>query len=492
MFTLADYETLFHSNPTAAVLPVTQMSTAKAIQSYVDGLFMTQAQLGFVAACRCGNLTGNYIGITCPICHTPVTTNFADEITYQNWLEIPPFAPPILTGQMYRILQSQLGSVVTPDGTHASLIDVLLDNRLQLPPKFAAQIPQTGMQYFHDHFDEIMEFLFSVLDRRRRKKPKRRSSPKGRISKKSQTAQLNIPMLRRVIEKYRDRLFIRHIPILDPTLHLVKQYGRSRTIDPMAPYVIDAIQKLSVVVHTFNTSAEIRQADIDYQTLQFARCCWNYQLEIQRLVLFKKRCCIRQGVLGVRMNFTARAVITPLVEEYSIDEIHLPWQCAVMMYRFEIINLLVNRHSYTEQDAVATVTTAESMYVEVIDQIFQTLVAESPARTLGIDPKPGLPVLVNRNPSIKHGAVQYQIATRIKTDIEDKTISVPPSSITASNADFDGDQENLMSIKETKMIPYLMALHPMTTMLGGADPGINTDVIISPPLANALQAFARP
>lgn len=472
MLILENLDEIFANTPGATVLPINQLVTATSIKSFIDELFLTKTQLGFVSSCACGKLTGNYVGTKCPHCHTEVKTNFSNTLQYQVWLEIPEFAPPILQGQVYAILNAQLGSIRCGKN-RVKLIDALMDNEAELPNKLSSHIVP-GMWSFYLNFDSIMEHIFSVITRFRGKRG---------IVKANE--------LRELLKVYRSCLFTRHLPVLDPALHLMKRYGKGHTVDPVAPLLIKTVSQLSVLVHYFNQQRGGRNdTRIDAQTFEVAKQWWAYNDNIRSLILYRKYCCIRHGLMGSRSHFTARAVISPIVGEHDIDEVHLPWTCAVLLYEFEILNLLINRYGYTLNDAMITYTVAETNFVQVVYDILNTLIKECSCTNLGWRPKHGLPILLNRNPSIRHGAVQYFLVTKIKPNPADYTTEVPPESIVAPNGDFDGDQMNIMSIKEMDMVPELMAFHPMTCMLGGSYPGITSDVYVTPPVAISLQAYA--
>lgn len=61
--------------------------------------------------------------------------------------------------------------------------------------------------------------------------------------------------------------------------------------------------------------------------------------------------------------------------------------------------------------------------------------------------------------------------------------------ITFENADFDGDQLYLASIKEACLVIDLMSIHPMTTLLGGSGTALSNVVHCSDEMSVALHGY---
>ncbi|MBO4735786.1 MAG: hypothetical protein J5614_05250 [Paludibacteraceae bacterium] len=72
-----------------------------------------------------------------------------------------------------------------------------------------------------------------------------------------------------------------------------------------------------------------------------------------------------------------------------------------------------------------------------------------------------------RTETLQHGAIQIFFCVRYKTDPRDNTVGMSPYSLSAPNADFDGDALYLLSIKEMATVLDCMKIHPIATLLGG-------------------------
>ena len=96
---------------------------------------------------------------------------------------------------------------------------------------------------------------------------------------------------------------------------------------------------------------------------------------------------------------------------------------------------------------------------------------------------------MGRNPTLRQGALQLFFTKHYKTDQSDDTIGMSPFSISAPNADFDGDQLYLVSIKECCAVMDFMKIHPMTTLLGGTGKALSNCVHMSDEMSVACHNY---
>ena len=93
----------------------------------------------------------------------------------------------------------------------------------------------------------------------------------------------------------------------------------------------------------------------------------------------------------------------------------------------------MNKYGYSCSDAVAKQVKSLITFDEEVYQVLLDI--------MNLFKKQGykaLPVLIGRNPTLIHGAIQLVYCTKIKTDLGDNTISMSDRIASAPNADFDG------------------------------------------------------
>jgi hypothetical protein len=364
-----DLEKVFQSDPNAKVLDCYRnmvMSTTDAEDMIRELCQEGTSELNFVASCRCGHLTGNYYtDMKCPECKTVVATGFATDLRYKIWLEIPDIMPPIPHPSLYRILETWLGTNKLASGW---TVDSLLSTALNRP--VGDNVLGQGFVYFYENFDCIITHILSIKNK----------TALGR------ERSIDIP---KFISMYRDRLFIRHMPILNSALHVLTSNRNSRQADSSISLVLKAFSDLTVAVHTFKrmttTSDEMNECLFSvYKTMI------KYYDEIIKNKLEQKEGLIRGNILGARLHCTARAVVAPNTTDIMADEVFIPWKMAVAQLKLEILNLLINRHNYTLPAALELYNISMVKYNKLIDDIIKTLIKECPYK--------GLPVQIGRNP----------------------------------------------------------------------------------------------
>lgn len=379
---IVDYETLFHTDPDAHALVCDNTISKNQMKESIQQLCLDGSKdLNFVASCECGRLSGNYWdqgseGKVCKYCHTRCETNFAKRLKFRAWLEVPEYCPPVLHPKIYSILSKWLGRI-----SRIPIIEYLLNPELELPPQLAGVVGQ-GSKYFYENFDNLMNFFLTQF------KPLQQTAAKKRAE--------GIPEL---LQIYRNILFVRHIPILNQELHLMTKSGTMMYSDECLEAVLDARTELGSLQMIYQ-SGVVSDTHIDTRLFKFLSSMVRYDDMIDKKKMLGKTGQIRKLILGARFHCSIRGVISPLFGPHAIDELHLPWKGAIIVYKLEILNILCNRMGYSVPEAMKIYEKAVNAYDPLIDDIFKTLIKECQDAT-GL---PGLPMTFGRNPRAKaHG-----------------------------------------------------------------------------------------
>lgn len=384
---LLDYDRLFFSDPDARSVPygMETFASNKQAESFMAEIYMEEEEsdlINFDAGCSCRHIKGNfYVGMECPKCKTVVRDAFASEIKFKAWLTLPEYAPPMLHPAAYWVLKKWMGST-----KNVFLLDCLLSVDLadKMPPELLEKVG-CGYRNFYDNFDIIIAYLYNEY-------------PPFQTSQVRDKGK-SIP---EYIEKYRDIMFIHHVPILNSNLHLMTSNGSIKFIDVTSQHIVKCIVELSNLEYRQSTGAR-PELYLDQQIYSIYNCYYEYVYSIVDNKLAKKPGYIRRHMVGSRLHFTSRAVILPITGEHDMDEIYIPWRMGVTMYGLEIHNLLVNRYGYTEPDAMSKRHNALFKYDPEISDIMKTLIAEAghinPDGTF--EKFKGLCVIFGRNPTLR-------------------------------------------------------------------------------------------
>lgn len=367
---LIDYDHIFANDPNAQVVPCGCDEGATVSNNSTEAIKRLLFQesdnnLNFIASCACGNLKGNFcIGTVCPKCHTEVRTAFANEIRYLAWLEVPEFMPPLLHPAAYRILGKWMGCVKRKK----KVINLLLDVDAELPEPYAGVLGQ-GPDYFYKNFDDIIKFCMSLN--------------RGIKAKKNEG-------IEEFCQKYKHCMFIRHIPILNQSLHILTKSGTMTYNDDASTHILKTCIELSNAIYNYRHNPTANKNYLEQHVYSTYTSYLDYINAITKVKLIGKAGFIRKCILAARMHFSARAVIVPIVGDHMADEVELPWRMIVANFRLEILNFLTNRFKQSMNEALATYNKALVSYDETVHECIKILQADCPYK--------GLPILLGRNP----------------------------------------------------------------------------------------------
>lgn len=470
MLGVLNMDEMFLQNPRAFVLNKDNQGGERFTEELENFLSFESSddnESGFVATCECGAFRGNYyLNTYCPICRTEVSVGLASKIDHQAWLEIPKEFGMVLHPVFSMVLEDWLGkyrSKVDGPPSKTSILRMLLDPTMDVIPELQYLIRDQGFEYFHDNFDLIMDELMNNY------------TPTARKTEK-------VNYTKEFIRKYRDRLFCRYLPVLNSLLHPMKTGGSTlRFMDPTAKDLLKAAINLKDAIfnHRHRTSSRTKYKRVMYVMYT------AYTAYIDSIIREKLNCkksIVRMHVFGSRLHYSARAVITPHIGLHEADELSNPWPIMVNALKHDILNRLTRRWGLSMKEAVARQAKALTNYDEIIHTTMNDMIRESPFK--------GLPVILNRNPSLRHGASLELFVTKIKIQttldqygfvqpVFDNTFSLSPMILSAPNADFDGDDLNMWFIRENSMVEAFKAMHPMHLVLDKGKPKVSTNVTLS-------------
>ena len=473
---LLNFDKLYQENlkTGAKLVAVGHDDEGDSVEEFKKIIFQSATgDLTFVAQCKCGFMSGNYhLGDICPKCKTKVETSFANEINIKAWLEIPETLPPFLHPVAYRVLNNWIG--IAKHKT--SILDSIMNVEADLPPPYNNGPLCQGMWNFYNNFWDIIRYIASTH--------------------KGQKAQGDA-IIMKFLETYKDCLFTRHVPILNQSLHILTHNGSMTYNDESSKHILKACIELDEVIKQQRHQPKMNKFYFDQQVFNAYKAWMDYTNSVIDDKIIHKSGFIRKNILGTRLHWTGRGVIVPIINRHWADEIELPWRMVVGLFKLEILNKLRLNYGFDLNTALkywqqAQIGIKDGMEndrekaqvlecIQYVKSCLDQLLAECPFK--------GFPIIMGRNPTLRHGALQLFFMRRYKTDLTDDTIGMSPFSISCPNADFDGDSLYLASIKEAATVVDLMKIHPMSTLLGGVGDALSNTVKMSDEMTIAMQGF---
>lgn len=400
-------------------------------------------------SCECGNYYARfYEGEICPICNTVVEERYGGNLDRYGWIELGEGNWVIIPQGYLNIekiispanLRSILDYKCKMDGGGNSITDVLKNKK--------HPYENYGMLKFKEHFEEILLWFLN-----------KRSNP----TKKHQL------MVKHLI-KNKDKLFVDVVPVISPILRpaFTSSSNNQFGYDKLNEKYVNILSYASIMKK--KTTTEFIKLESMY----------NIQISLNELEDYAtrskvkgKRGIIRKTTIGSQLSFSSRMVIIPYVKrkKFRMDNIIIPYKAFLEIYKFEILNLVMKNEKHR------TVW-------EVLDEIEKTLLSdEASPKYLSIirfmiknHKFGGMPVLLNRNPTLDMGSIQAMLITDIYEDPNIFVMGIPLTSLKSMNADFDGDVLNLWSLKEKSVATAFMnAFNPRNLILDvTGDGGFNS------------------
>ena len=168
-----------------------------------------------------------------------------------------------------------------------------------------------------------------------------------------------------------------------------------------------------------------------------------------------------------RYNFSCRSVIRQDAT-LRVDQVKLPYVELVKCLQQPIINILVRNYNISPSEAYDWWYKSITKKDERIAQILDNLIHANPE---------GLPVLINRNPTINYGSILQMFVVGYTDTL---TMSVPLQVLKSLAADFDGDVLNILHIINRAFFERCnIVFNPRNAMyISRIDGKLNSDLIV--------------
>lgn len=486
VFKILDFNEMYaqaEAQQRAVILNRFDFSSPGYSERLQDHVFSRSSDIDFIAKCECEHLNGSYWeGTLCPKCNTIATSDMeaaSGHLTHRTWLSCPKelkggWIHPAFYGVLSRWLR--YGKRVRTSYTNTqgeianrgklkkgNYLDDILDPETPINEDLIGFVTGSGFDYFYENFDYLIDFFANHFPKTANRK--------------------NISTLLYFIKQNRHKVFTRYLPILSSSLHpIVMSEGQSesrrRFVDKNSQYVLSAAATLSTL--EFSTRRKKRSDEVECAAFAAFQEMIAYTSDIAVKQLSKKKSLPRQHMFGSRLHFTFRGVIVPITGPHAMDEVHLPSNMASNLLRDHTVGRLMQQ-GMTAGEALSIQEASLQRFDERVHKIMLDLIAESPQGKL--------PILFNRNPSIRSGSIQQLWVTKIKTNIEDESIGFSAIICADPNADFDGDELNGVLIMENAAVESFAVMHPHRRYLSRNSLNVSSTIGIPKALTVVANTF---
>lgn len=360
-------------------------------------------------SCDCGKYHGEkYKGMECEVCFHIVSAVTERPLESLLWFETPKGIDRFIAPQVWTVL-SEFFKVKKTNNVIRWLCDqsyVMGDkptvSKLQILTEELRW--KRNINHFVRNFDLVIKYL---LD-------KRIGGTKPAISKQ---------YLMQYIEAHRHKFFPKHLPVPNRAVFIIEKSPLGTWTDPTLPLGLDAVRTMTGIENSFTP---LSQRQIENHTVKAVRQLAEYYDAYMDRNLSGKPGMFRRQFYGGRLDFSIRAVISSIADRHDYDELHLPWGVAVMLFETHLTSKL-DKMGMKPRAIKKLLSLYTKRYHPTIDKLFKELIAESPFK--------GLPLILQRNPSLTRGSAQLFYVTKIFTDTNIRSIALSILVLKSFNAD---------------------------------------------------------
>ncbi|QKE54547.1 putative DNA-directed RNA polymerase, beta subunit [Salmonella phage vB_SalM_SA002] len=424
--------------------------------------------------CFCGKLEGGEkVGRVCGSCGHPVTVVTEEAIESHLWFQTPLGVAGYINPQMWTLLFEPF----TVKGFNP--LEYFADRQYS-PAKGSGDYKnkeiyqlcksmgfQRGINSLIENFDSIMGTLLN--------------SP---VVRSSNISSENLRNYAALYQQYRDVIFCQYLQLPSKLVFIVESNATGRYAEPGMKLAQDAAL----------TVCDARKQIVDKYDLKFneniaikvVRQLADFYKAHDKDIFAGKPGLIRKNIGGSRMPFTARCVITSKTGYHDMDEVDIPRCIAIPLLRFHIANKLKAR-GYRPLDILNMMTSAVKRPDPVIESVLDELELEETA--------PGvlsrlMKIFLLRNPTLRWLS-NRRFWARINRNPDEITIKISTLSINPSNADYDGDELNLLFVTDEVMSTFAEAFGSHNCVLDMNNPiTVSGDIGLPATLISTINRWA--
>jgi DNA-directed RNA polymerase beta' subunit len=163
---------------------------------------------------------------------------------------------------------------------------------------------------------------------------------------------------------------------------------------------------------------------------------------------------IRGSLMGCRLNWSSRNVITPLSGKYGMNDCVMPYATAIELMRPLIIRKLQKVKKVSISQAHKMWFDATLTYNKLVHTIMKELAAQDNIR-----------ILLNRNPTISVGSILQLRIADIKGDMNDMTLSISNLILPSISGDYDGDVLNIVMLFSKSFVELFRPYAPSSLVI---------------------------
>jgi DNA-directed RNA polymerase beta' subunit len=321
-------------------------------------------------SCTCGNIKGKfYTNHRCTDCGTLVRFT-ESNITKFGWIKLSDtyeFINPLFFFLIQKIVPKKMLHQILAYNKKMDVNGNLIDEETM-----EEEFDYKKNPFINYGLIEFKKNLFKILDFF-----KENSTSKEIKDRKSKTIKF--------IKKNYKKVFIKYYPIIPTILRPVVIIQDSLIFDEINNYY-------NIIITTSNMITEANSIKTK-NDLEILPLLYNVQIMLNNIFdkmlqnISGKSGYIRTSLMGTRINFSARSVITPAYARHDIDEVIMPYLTFLELYKFHIINVLQKLKNINYNEALHEFNLSTLKFDKNIYEIIKTIINKTEG---------GVKILLNR------------------------------------------------------------------------------------------------
>lgn len=369
-------------------------------------------------SCQEGCTTGHANEqLICPHCNTKVESRALERIETTLFLRKPDGIEGLINLNVWSMLERVFSTntfsyIQWITNTMYSPHKRPIDRIRALESRMAEHGMEKGYNNFVRNFTWWYEALAEVVCRDRKKREEARE-------------------LWEVIQMYpRNVIFPDYLPFPNRMMIVLEETNSGGYAQLSNTDAVDAIQSVCGIDLP---TRYIQLGAKENRIAKFMVKMHTFQTNQHDEILKPKQGLCRKQVYGSRDLLSFRAVVESITEPHRYNECHIPWSIGVVLFRQYLYNKLGTR-GYTPREAKILLDEHTKQYHPLLDELFKEIIAEADG---------AVSFLLQRNPSLGRGSILFLGITKVKTNVNEPTISISILVVRSLNA-FDKASASVM------------------------------------------------
>lgn len=495
----SDVESMYYSAVNSGLVIINDLGSEtveekQRLAELITVKFGNNNHIDIIPKCNCPDgsehqLRGIYYkGMRCPACNSVVSNHLGEDLKYEAWI----VAPEGIDSFMLPLLWMMLRNVKAFKVGGFDFVMYLADRSYQpncLPPTALALVEEKmqelnmerGWNGFIRNFETALQILLSLGENK---------SKRQRVFEFKYVADEPLWIF---YHTFKHLLFPKMLPLPNRAASVIEETNFGFLQEDNVTDICDVAQTMAAIEQSSigdrkyakEPSKKATVGKKEVRIVKVMNGLYNYYDHYLNTHIRPKLGVIRKGVVGWRDNFSNRNVIVSRTDIHRYDSLVMPWTSANVVMKYHVLNHLIRIANFSPNELLQLHLWATINYDELFYKILKKIIADSPGGRYW--------TLIHRNPLLTTASAQLQGVDDVCKDPRVQAIWFSILATVGANADFDGDELNMLLMNTTRLLQEFENFRPHHSAFSVTDYKMQSRFISKPKpvLANLSAHFDR-